>query len=285
MKRLVLPSLLAVLALPAAAEAAQVRISPRAVSVSDAGVAKVEVANTTRHVLRGTAKVAVGGRTVVSRKVRLPKRAVGVVKLRFKENGIAALRDAAGRATLKLKLRRSGGGRKASARRKLTLRLPAGGGGAQPPAPPAPGGDPAPGPPQPASVKWVGRMGTEGPYDDLALTVANGQMRITKAPVVPVSCFETPGYRSALSLELFNHAGPWTIGTDGLVAKQSIAVNQLVSSGARTMNFKVTETVQTAGRITGKLGISFGASRLDIFTNILYFTNCAGTQSFEAVPA
>ena len=129
-------------------------------------------------------------------------------------------------------------------------------------------------------------MGTEGPYDDLEFTVTNGQMQITKAPVVPVSCFEMGGaYRSSLSFELFDAAGPWTVGTDGLVAKQGIAVNQLVGSGARTINYKTTGTTQQAGRVAGTLGMSFSDSRYDIFTNSITFINCAGSQSFEAVPA
>ena len=92
-------------------------------------------------------------------------------------------------------------------------------------------------------------------------------------------------YRSALSFELFDAPGPWTIGTDGLVAKQGIAVNQLVSSGARTINYKATGTTQPPGRVAGTLGMSFSDSRYDIPTNTITFINCAGSQSFEAVPA
>ena len=129
-------------------------------------------------------------------------------------------------------------------------------------------------------------MGTEGPYDDLELTSAGGQLQITKAPVVPVSCFEMGGsYRSSLSFELFDAPGPWTIGTDGLVAKQGIAVNQLVGGGARTINYKVTGATQQADRVAGTLGMSFADSRYDIFTKRITFINCAGSQSFEAVPA
>jgi hypothetical protein len=129
-------------------------------------------------------------------------------------------------------------------------------------------------------------MGTEGPYDDLELTVTDGQMQITKGSFVPVSCLEMGGsYRSSLSFELFDAPGPWTVGTDGLVAKQGIAVNQLVSSGARTINYKVTGTTQEVGRVAGTLGMSFSDSKYDIFYNTITFINCAGSQSFEAVPA
>ena len=128
-------------------------------------------------------------------------------------------------------------------------------------------------------------MGAEGPYDDLELTVTGAQMQITKAAFVPVSCFEMGGaFRSALSFELFDAADPWTIGTDGLVAKQGIAVNQLVGGGARTINYKVTGSSQQPGLVTGTLGMSFSDSKYDIFTNTITFINCAGSQSFEAVP-
>ena len=279
MRRLVPLAFLAVLVLPGAALAAPAKISPRASSISAAGVAIVEVANPNRYALRGTAKVTVRGRTVAKRRVRLPKRSVTGVRLRFDRRAVAALRDAAGRATIKLALRRRGG-RRSTARRTLTLRAPSGA-----PAPPAPGsggGQPAP----PAASRWAGRMGTEGPYDDFEFTVSNGQLQITKPAFVPVSCFENGGlYRSALSLEFFDAPGPWTIGADGLVAKQGIAVNQLVSSGMRTINYKVTGVTQQPGEVAGTLGMSFSDSRYDVPTATITFINCAGSQSFEAVPA
>ena len=273
MKRLILLAVLGLLTLPGTALAAKAKISPRAVTVSAAGAATVEVANPNRYALKGTAKVIVRARSVARRKVRLPKRSVTEVKLRFGRQAVTALRDAGGRATLKLALRRPGG-RRTAARRTLTLRVPA--------AAPAPGGQPTP----PASSRWAGRMGTEGPYDDFEFTVANGQMQITKVAMVPVSCFENGGsHRSALSFELFDAPGPWTIGTDGLVAKQGIAVNQLVSGGMRTINYKVTGASQQADKVTGTLGMSFSDSKYDVFTATITFINCAGSQSFEAVPA
>jgi hypothetical protein len=277
MKRLILLAVLGLLTLPGTALAAKAKISPRAVTVSAAGAATVEVANPNRYALKGTAKVTVRGRSVAKRKVRLPKRSVTGVKLRFGRQAVTALRDAGGRATLKLALRRPGG-RKSAARRTLTLRVPA----AAPAPAPAPGGQPTP----PASSRWAGRMGTEGLYDDFEFTVTNGQMQITKPAMVPVSCFENGGaYRSALSFELFDAPGPWTIGTDGLVAKQGIAVNQLVSGGMRTINYKVTGASQQADKVTGTLGMSFSDSKYDVFTATITFINCAGSQSFEAVPA
>jgi hypothetical protein len=151
------------------------------------------------------------------------------------------------------------------------------------PAPPPAANGTAPVPS--ASTRWVGRMGTEGPYDDLELTVVDGQLQVTKAPTVPVSCFENGGsYRSAISFELFDAPGPWTVGTDGNAAKQGIAVNQLVGSGARTITYKVTGTRQEGARVAGALGMSFFDSKYDVFTNTITFINCAGSHSFEAVP-
>jgi hypothetical protein len=131
-------------------------------------------------------------------------------------------------------------------------------------------------------------MGTEGAFDDFELSVENGQMTFTKAPFVPVSCSEMGGtFRIALSLELFAVPGPWTIGQDLNVEKPgSIAVNTLVNSGAKTIGYKVSESSQAADKITGKLQIVFSDSKLDILNGYkMIFINCAGTQSFEAIPA
>ena len=294
MERLVLLTLLAVLALPGAALAAPVKISPRPAAVSQAGVAIVEVANPNRYALRGTAFVAAGTRTVASRSVRLPKRAVTGVHFRFDQQDMSALRAAGGRATVKLALRRAGG-RKTTARRTLTLRVA---GGDQTPAPAAPGA-PAPVPPSPAqggtgapepapaSNRWAGRMGTEGAYDDLEFTLAGGRLEITKTPLVPVYCFENGAgrYGNALSYEPFVVAGPWTVGTDGSVQQSGIATNRLVSSGTRGITYTLKESSQSAGKVTGKLGMSFFDSKYDIFANQIWFVNCSGSQSFEAVPA
>jgi hypothetical protein len=106
--------------------AAPVKISPHPSAVSSTGAASVDVANPNRYALRGTAAVGVGKRTVAKRRVRLARRSVTSVKLRFGGQGIAALRAAGGRATIKLRLRRSGG-RRLTARRTVTLRLASGG--------------------------------------------------------------------------------------------------------------------------------------------------------------
>jgi hypothetical protein len=290
--RLALLTALAVFAVPAAAQAAPVKISPKPAAVTADGATTIEVANPNRYALRGSATVTVGSAKVASRSVRLAKVSVTGVKLRFDAKRLAALRGTNGRATLKLALRRAGG-KKATARRTLTLRL-AGTSGSGAPAPSAPGGPGSgatPGP-QPTSTptpsnQWVGRMGEEGDYDDFQLTLIDGQITITEAPLVPVYCFENGAghYGSAVSFEPFVVAGPWTLGSDGSVQQSGIAVNRLVSGGSRGITYKVTETAQSAGRVNGKLGTSFFDSKYDIFANQIWFVNCSGVQSFEAVPA
>jgi hypothetical protein len=282
MRRSLLLALIAVLALPAAsASAAPVKISPKAAAVSDAGVASVEVANPNAHALRGTAALAAGGQTVASRSVRLGKRSVASLSLRLGAEGVEAVRAAGGRATLTLKLR--GAGRKTTARRTLSLQLPAPAGGGAPE--PGPAADPTPG--KPASNHWRARMGEEGEYDDFEFDLVDGQITITKAALVPVSCSEMGGsYRIALSLEAFTATGPYTLGSDGLIAQQGIAVNQLVNSGAKTINYKMENTKLEGGKVTGSLGMSFSDSKLDILNGYrMIFINCAGSQSFEAIPA
>ena len=104
---------------------------------------------------------------------------------------------------------------------------------------------------------------------------------------MPVYCFENGAghYGNALSYEPFVVAGPWTVGSDGSVQQSGIATNRLVSSGSRGITYTLNESAQTAGKVTGKLGISFFDSKYDIFANKIWFVNCSGSQSFEAVPA
>ena len=310
--RLALLTALAVFAVPAAAQAAPVKIGPKPSSVSSAS-ATIEVANPTRATLRGTATVTAGGVKAASRTVKLPKRSVTDVPLRFGAAGVAAVRAAGGRATVKLALKRAGG-TQTSAKRTMTLRLAGatgGTGGGSTPAPgggttpgtgggstPAPGGGTTPtgggstptggGSQQPASInKWAGRMGSEGAYDDLEFTLINGQITITKTPLVPVYCFENGAghYGNALSFEPFVVTGPWTLGADESAQQSGIAVNRLVGSGSRGITYKVSETARSGDTVTGKLGMSFFDSKYDIFSNQIWFVNCSGSQSFEAIPA
>jgi hypothetical protein len=266
-RRLALVPLLAVLALPAGASAASVKIGPKPSSVS-ASSATIEIANPTRYSLKGTATVTAGSAKAAARSVKLGKRSVSAVTIRFGAAGVESVRAARGRATVKLALKRAGG-KTLSAKRTLTLRFPGGG------------------TPKPASDRWVGRMGTEGAYDDLEFTLVEGKLTITKTPLVPVYCFENGAghYGNALSFEPFVVTGPWSLGVDESVQQSGAAVNRLVSSGSRGITYKVTETAATGLSVTGKLGMSFFDSKYDIFTNTIWFVNCSGTQSFEAVPA
>jgi hypothetical protein len=299
--RLSLLTALAVLAVPAAAQAKPVKIGPKPTSVASAS-ATIEVANPNRTALRGSASVLAGGTTAAKRAIRLRKRSVTDLTLRFDARGVEALRAAGGRATVKLALRR--GGRRYAAKRTMTLRLatggsgqsPAPGGGAQPGGDgttPVPGGGSTPAPggggsqPAASSSRWAGRMGTEGAYDDLEFTLIDGNITITKTPLVPVYCFENGAghYGNALSFEPFVVTGPWSLGGDESIEQSGIAVNRLVSSGSRGITYKVGETARSGDTVTGKLGMSFFDSKYDIFTNQIWFVNCSGSQSFEAIPA
>lgn len=283
--RLALLTALAVLAVPATAEAAPVKIGPKPSSTSATRIT-VDVANPNRYAMRGSATVIAGNGNAADRTVKLRKRSVTSVAFRFGADGLEALRASGGRATIRLDVR--GGKRRFVAKRTMLLHLAAGGGSTPAPAPgggstPAPGG----GATQPAPTnKWAGRMGTEGAYDDLEFTLINGEIQITKTPLVPVYCFEMGGsYRTALSFEPFVVTGPWAAGSDGSVQQSGIAVNQLVSGGSRGITYTMKEVSTSAGTVTGKLGMSFFDSKYDIFTNKIWFVNCSGSQSFEAIPA
>lgn len=293
MRRSLLLALLMLVAVPGAAPAAPVKLSPSASAVSPTGVTTIEAANPNRHALRGNAIVTVRGRKVATRSVRLRGRSVTTISLRLGSKALAEVRKAGGRVTISLRVRRPAG-RLLTAKRTVTLQTAADTPQAPPattppattPAEPAPAAAPSAPPPPPASNRWAGRMGSEGDYDDFAFTVVDGQMEITKPPTVSVLCLENGGsYASAVSFEIFDAPGPWTLGTDGSVVKQGVSVNQLVSGGARSITYKVTGTTQEPGRVAGTLGMSFSFSKLNLFTNTITFINCFGSQSFEAVPA
>ncbi len=291
MRRLTLPLALLVLAVPAQASAAPATIAPRATDVTATGATSIHVTNATRHVLSGRATLTVAGRAVASRPVRLAKRRTTRIELRLKPAAVAALRDAGTQpATVTMRLRRARGPM-TTARRTLTLRAASGPSAPAPSAPtPVQASPPAattPGPATPPSNRWVGRMGAEGAYDDLELALVDGGFQITKAPAVPVYCFETGGRpnNSWASGELFDAPGPWTIGTDGEVVKEGIAVNPLVGRSPRTITYKVTGTSREAGRITGTLAMTFFGARPHVFYGSMVIINCFGSESFEAVPA
>lgn len=300
-RTILLAALAATAAVPATAAAAPVKIT-RASAVSAAGVTTVQVSNPGNRVLTGTASIAAGGKTLASKSVRLGKWSARKVTIGVGAPGVSALREAGGRATIALRLR-AGKAKPTTVRRTLTLALPTAAPTPAPaPADPAQPAQPqpsqpaqpdrpaqpaAPAPAQPVSTTWAGRMGTEGAYDDFEFTLDNGQITFTKWPFVPVFCMENGGlYRSAVSLEPFVVAGPWAVGTDASVQQSGIAGNQLVGSSSRTITYKVTDSAQAAGKVTGTLGMSFFDSKLDVFGGYkMIFINCAGSQSFEAVPA
>jgi hypothetical protein len=286
---LILTAVAALLAGPAVASAAPAKIRA-ATPVTAAGTTTVKVANPNAYVLTGRATLSAAGRTA-SKRVRLPRRSVTAVKLRLPAKALAALKPA-GAQTAVVSLRVSRSGKRATTvRRTFTLRAasatPAPAAGSAP-APAAVAGPVAPSTSAPAAPtnRWVGRMGAEGGYDDLEFTLDNGQITFTKAPAVPVFCFETPNTSNTwTSGELFDAPGPWAIGTDGAIDKQGVSVNPLVGRSPRTITYKVTGTTQQAGKITGTLGMIFYAARPDVFTGALTIVNCAGSESFEAVPA
>src|SRR3712207_2655892 len=109
LRRPLLLALLAALCLPAAATAAAVKISPTASPLTGIGETTVEAANPNAYALRGKATVTARGRTIASRNVRLGKRSVSEISFRLTRSGAAALEAAGYRATVTLRLRRSGG--------------------------------------------------------------------------------------------------------------------------------------------------------------------------------
>ena len=98
-RRLALLPLLAVLVVPASASAASVKVGPKPSSIS-ASSATIEVANPTKHVLRGTATVTAGGAKAASRSVKLGKRSVSDVTIRFGSAGVAAVRRSSSRSSV-----------------------------------------------------------------------------------------------------------------------------------------------------------------------------------------
>ena len=284
MRRLVITTLLALVAVPAPASAARPKISSKPPSLSAGGIMRIEVANPNRHVLTGKATVVVGKRTIASKSVRLRKRSVTVVKVRLSKKAQSAIQAAGGKAKVALRVRRPGSRKTITAARTLKVQLPGAGG----PASPAPAAGPAPSPGAAPSTptRFVGRVGTEGPHDDFEATIENGQMTFTKTPLISVLCLEAGGsYRSSISFEPFLAAGPWAIGTDGQVQQPGVSVNQLVSSGERTITYKVTGTAQAADKVTGELGMSYSDSQYDFFSNQITFINCMASPPFEAIPA
>ena len=163
--------------------------------------------------LRRTATVTAGGAKAASRSVKLGKRSVSDVTIRFSAAGVSAVRAAGGRATLKLALARAP---RTTARRTMTLGLPGATRGyrrAHSGQGPSPGGTS----PAAAALDRGRPPGSEGAYDDLEFTLIDGKITITKTRLVPVYCFEIGAghYHNTLSFEPFVLAGPWTSAARG----------------------------------------------------------------------
>ena len=260
----------------------KVAIAGGAVTVSKKGVVLIELNNSNGYAVKGSLSLAAGKLRLGRAKVSLAANGKESVKVKLSKRARRALRKRRRlRATAVAKV--SGPvGKAGVTRKRLTLKAPprkrvrrrpsggGGGGGGQTPT---------------AGDRWVARKGTSGAYDDFKFTLTGGNITLTQSTLVFVSCLEMGGsYRSSSSLEIFNALGPWALGNQNATQKkQSVAVNQLVGSGQRTITYKLTSS-RSGDRITGKLTMSFSDSKYNPFTNAITFINCSGTQSYEAIP-
>jgi hypothetical protein len=259
----------------------KVTVGGGAVTVSRKGVALIALTNPNGYAVKGSLSLAAGKLKLGKGKVSLAARANGRVRVKLSKKALRRLRTRRRlRATATAKVT-GPVGKAGVTRKKLTLKAPArkrkrraappsGGGGGQTPA---------------AGNRWVARKGTSGAYDDFRFTLGAGNITLTQPTLLFVSCFEMGGaFRSSSSFESFNLLGPWALGNQSTTRQQrSRAVNQLVSSGERTITYKMTST-RSGDRITGKLTMSFSDSKYNPFTNAITFINCSGTQSYEAIP-
>jgi hypothetical protein len=125
----------------------------------------------------------------------------------------------------------------------------------------------------------------------MEFTLVDGKLTITKTPLVYTSCMRTGALSGiAGSYEPFVVTGPWTLGANELKSQLGVASNQYVTSSKRTINYRMKDTAQTAGKVTGTLSLSYSHSYLipggpPDFRWYSVFVNCAGTSGFEAIPA
>lgn len=251
-------------------------IAGGALVVSAKRVASVEIANPNGYALKGSASMVAGKLKLGKIKVSLGPNATKTFKMKLSAKAMRRLRRKRRlRATLTAKLK-GPIGKAGVTRKKLTLKAPPkkkrkrrrrGG------KPPATGN------------LWVARNGTSGAYDDFKFRLEGGTINLTGTSLLFVSCFEIGGsYRSSFSYEVFNLLGPWKLGNqDATQQKRSIAVNQLVGSGERTITYKLTSS-RSGDKITGKRTMSFSDSSYNPFDNSISFINCSGTQNYEAIP-
>jgi len=239
--------------------------------VSSSGATTVKIANPNRYTLKGTVSLAAGKTRLASRKVSVKGKRTKKVGLTLSSAGLQALKANGSLATtITAKLAR--GNRKAKAYRKAVVLK-------------APGAQGAPGSQDggPAGNRWTATTSQGATF---AMLVDGDKVTLPQATQQPVSCSEIGNlYRVSLSDELFDHLGPWQLGNqDGTQTQQVPRVNTLVTSGARTVTYRL-KTARNGNRIEGSLIQTFADSRYDFFTNRVYFINCAGTLNFTAVPA
>ncbi len=269
-----LPSLsvlvaLGVMAVAPPAMAAPAKIKPGAVSAS--GLAPVKITNPNRYSLKGSIRLVSGKTKLASSRVAVKPRKSKTYRLRLSSAALATLRaNGSMRVTVSARLGRPG--RRARRYVKGTtaeVRSPHG--------PQRRGGNGV------AGNRWKGTTSTGAEFP---LTVDGGNVNLTEQVLQPVSCSEIGGaYRVALSSEPFDLLGPWPLGNqDGTQTKQVPRVNTLVTSGARTVTYRL-KTSRSGNQISGSLIQTFSDSRFDIFSNTITFINCAGTLDFTAVPA
>jgi hypothetical protein len=272
-----LAAALGLLVLPTSALAAPAKIG-KAATVSPSGVASVKVANPNRYALKGSVRLITGQQLLASRKVKVRPRRSTTAKMRLSKGALGALRAGGMHAVVSARLGHgSHKGRWIRKSVKVTT-TGAGGGNGQGGSGGGAGGGVT-------SNRWLATTSTGATFP---LTVDGSTLNITQQPLQPVSCSEMGGqYRVSMSSEPFDLLGPWTVGNQSATQTKSVPrVNQLVTSGARTVTYKLTSS-RAGNQITGTLTQSFSDSRLDFSTypNKIIFINCAGTLNFTAVPA
>ncbi len=243
--------------------------------ISKRGVGAISITNPNGYALKGTLSLAAGKLKLGKAKVSLAANATKAFKFKLSKKALRRLRKKRRlRATATAKLK-GPIGKTATIKKRVTLKAPAkpkrkkrrrsGGGG--------------------TGNLWVARNGNTGAFDDFKFRLEGGNINLTGTSLLFVSCFEIGGsYRSSFSYEVFNLLGPWRLGNqDGTQKQKSRAVNQLVSSGERTITYTLTSS-RSGNRITGQRKMSFSDSQYDPFTNTISSVFCSGTQKYEAIP-
>jgi len=260
-------SLLAFPAIGSAADAqaaAPVRVTAAAQATN--GTVTVKVQNRTRSKLAGRVSAKAGKVAAGSAAYRVKPRRSATVGLSL---GAAARRKLAADRSLRLRVTATVRGR-----RSVTTAITVTGPGAAP----TPGGQKGKGP------NWVARTDSTGAYDDFAFTLAGDQVSVTKRPMAFLQCAENGGsYDTYGSWELFQPAGPWTLGAQSQEMTESTPlVNQMAGSSPHSVRYQL-RTSRSGDGISGQLYMSSAWSNYDYYNNEIVFVNCFGTTSFDAV--